>query len=368
MIDISNKEKVLETKIEQEKEKIKLLGEEATCPICESEIGKENAKQILTKCEDKIIQYELEIKTINEDYRVLRLREESICSDKKSLTKKKEKYDKQINDNKSNKMLIEVKEESLDKKNVEIKSIEKEIEIARTKLKEAKSNIVNEYTQDELGNIESDKERISKEKTMLNEKIKSYKSSKDDLDELKRKIKIERKKQSHYLILKNIFSKNGIIADIIGNCIEDIEEDCNQILKDINDGEMQVIFRTEKENKDKSVKDTLDIIVETEDGAATYEAFSGGEKTVINFAIRLALSKMLTKVNGVGFGFIVLDEVFGALDEFNRDKMSKVINYLKNEFGQIFIISHDEMKERFGNYIKIVKNARTKISSIEEVE
>ncbi|WP_162924721.1 AAA family ATPase [Rubrobacter indicoceani] len=79
------------------------------------------------------------------------------------------------------------------------------------------------------------------------------------------------------------------------------------------------------------------------DGVAdAYEIsrFSGGEADVVSLSARVALSKMISGRGAGALGFIVLDEVFGALDANRRTNVLRALERLKRTFGQIFIISH----------------------------
>ena len=68
--------------------------------------------------------------------------------------------------------------------------------------------------------------------------------------------------------------------------------------------------------------------------------FSGGESDVVSLCARVALSKMVAEGGSESLGFIVLDEVFGALDADRRRNVLLALDRLKKTFGQIFIISH----------------------------
>lgn len=70
------------------------------------------------------------------------------------------------------------------------------------------------------------------------------------------------------------------------------------------------------------------------------ERFSGGEADIVSLAARVSLSKMISARNSEALGFIVLDEVFGALDSDRRHNVLLALDRLKRAFGQIFIISH----------------------------
>ncbi|MGH3086777.1 MAG: AAA family ATPase [Rubrobacteraceae bacterium] len=68
--------------------------------------------------------------------------------------------------------------------------------------------------------------------------------------------------------------------------------------------------------------------------------FSGGEADVASLCARVALSKMISGKGSGALGFIVLDEVFGALDANRRQNVLLALDRLKQTFGQIFVISH----------------------------
>jgi exonuclease SbcC len=74
--------------------------------------------------------------------------------------------------------------------------------------------------------------------------------------------------------------------------------------------------------------------------------FSGGEADVVSLCARVALSKMVAAKGTEALGFIVLDEVFGALDAERRRNVLLTLDRLKKTFGQIFVISHvDDVQE-----------------------
>ncbi len=68
--------------------------------------------------------------------------------------------------------------------------------------------------------------------------------------------------------------------------------------------------------------------------------FSGGEADIASLCARVALSKMISGKGSGALGFIVLDEVFGALDASRRQNVLLALDRLKRTFGQLFIISH----------------------------
>jgi len=73
---------------------------------------------------------------------------------------------------------------------------------------------------------------------------------------------------------------------------------------------------------------------------------SGGEEDILNLCMRLALSQMLAERAGHSFSLLILDEVFGSLDEQRRTNVLVLLEKLSTRFEQILIITHlDDVKE-----------------------
>ena len=78
---------------------------------------------------------------------------------------------------------------------------------------------------------------------------------------------------------------------------------------------MQVQFVTQRARRGSSSEEpveTLDIVVTDEGDTRPYELFSGGEAFRVDFAIRIAISKLLTRRAGTRLQFLVIDEGFGS--------------------------------------------------------
>ncbi|MBX7132960.1 MAG: SMC family ATPase [Fimbriimonadaceae bacterium] len=69
---------------------------------------------------------------------------------------------------------------------------------------------------------------------------------------------------------------------------------------------------------------------------------SGGEEDVLALSLRLALSELIQERNGMPLSLLVLDEVFGGLDEDRRSNVLERLMSLKGKFRQILVISHIE--------------------------
>ena len=69
---------------------------------------------------------------------------------------------------------------------------------------------------------------------------------------------------------------------------------------------------------------------------------SGGEEDILHLSLRLAVSRMIAERAGLDLGLLVLDEVFGSLDEARRDSVIALLQNLKGAFPQILLITHIE--------------------------
>lgn len=157
------------------------------------------------------------------------------------------------------------------------------------------------------------------------------------------------------------FGKKGIQAMIIEQSLISIEEGANELLGKITDGRMRLKFITQKAKKspveNEELIETLEIKIADELGERDYEMYSGGEAFRINFAIRIALSKLLASRAGTHLKFLAIDEGFGMLDTAGRDDLVAAINSIAPEFEKILVITHlQELKDLFPTKIEVTKN------------
>lgn len=85
------------------------------------------------------------------------------------------------------------------------------------------------------------------------------------------------------------------------------------------------------------------------------ERFSGGEIDLANLVLRIAISKTLGELNGTsGIGFLAFDEVFGSQDESRRMEILEAFHTIKEQYRQIFLISHEmEIKEMLERVVEV---------------
>ncbi len=115
-----------------------------------------------------------------------------------------------------------------------------------------------------------------------------------------------------YNELRLAFGKKGLQAMIIESAIPEIEDEANRLLARMTDGRMHVRFETQRETLKGDTVETLAIKISDELGTRSYELYSGGESFRVNFAIRIALSKLLARRAGARLQTLVIDEGFGT--------------------------------------------------------
>jgi exonuclease SbcC len=162
-----------------------------------------------------------------------------------------------------------------------------------------------------------------------------------------------------YKELAQAFGKKGIQALLIEIALPEIEAEANRLLGRMTDNRMHVKIETQRETKKGETVETLDIKIADELGTRNYEMFSGGEAFRINFAVRIALSKLLARRAGAPLPTLIIDEGFGTQDVIGIEKVKEAINSIQDDFEKILVITHmEEMRDAFPNRIDVIKTAQ----------
>ena len=69
---------------------------------------------------------------------------------------------------------------------------------------------------------------------------------------------------------------------------------------------------------------------------------SGGEEDLTNLVLRLAVSQMIAERSGHPLSLLVLDEIFGSLDDARRAQVLELLRALEGRFPQVVLITHIE--------------------------
>ena len=153
------------------------------------------------------------------------------------------------------------------------------------------------------------------------------------------------------------FGKGGVQALLMEAAIPRLEDEANGLLHRMTDGRMTLKLETQKERRTGGdAVETLDIVIADELGSRAYEMFSGGERFRIDFAVRIALSKVLAWRAGAPLPTLFIDEGFGTQDAEGRDRILEVIQAIEDRFERILVITHmDDIKEAFPVRIEVTR-------------
>ncbi|HET9776301.1 MAG TPA: SbcC/MukB-like Walker B domain-containing protein, partial [Gemmatimonadaceae bacterium] len=107
-------------------------------------------------------------------------------------------------------------------------------------------------------------------------------------------------------------------------------------------------------------------IVILEDGIPK-PVLSGGEEDLANLVLRLAISQMIAERAGQSFSLLILDEVFGSLDEARRFNVVELLRGLQDRFEQVILITHIEpVREGLDRVISVTYDAELGHSVVSE--
>ena len=155
------------------------------------------------------------------------------------------------------------------------------------------------------------------------------------------------------------FGKNGLQAYMIDEALPELEYESAELLSKLTNNRMSVRLETQRARRSSRglpPRETLDILVADEKGTRPYELFSGGEAFRVNFALRIALSRMLARRAGSPLPTLFIDEGFGTQDAEGRSLLIESINAIREDFKCILVVTHiDEIKDAFPFKIEIVK-------------
>ncbi|WP_199248803.1 exonuclease subunit SbcC [[Phormidium] sp. ETS-05] len=177
---------------------------------------------------------------------------------------------------------------------------------------------------------------------------------------LSAELQTARRQYRVYSELAAAFGKNGIPTLTIENILPILEAETNHILARLTGNALHVRFITQKASrsgkKQAKLIDTLDIEIADAKGTRPYETYSGGEAFRINFAIRLALARLLCSRQGTRLQMLIVDEGFGTQDGEGCDRLIAAINAIAPEFAAILIVTHmNKFKEAFTSRIEVRK-------------
>ena len=152
----------------------------------------------------------------------------------------------------------------------------------------------------------------------------------------------------------------GLQALLIEQAIPELETYANDILGRVTEHRMSLKLETQRERRGGGDHgETLDIRISDELGTRSYETYSGGEAFRIDFALRIALSRLLAHRSGAPLPTLFIDEGFGSQDAAGLERLVEAIQAIQDDFQKILVITHiEELKDRFPVRIEVTKSER----------
>ncbi len=93
---------------------------------------------------------------------------------------------------------------------------------------------------------------------------------------------------------------------------------------------------------------------------------SGGEEDLCNLVLRLAISQMIAERAGQPFSLLILDEVFGSLDESRRENVLALLRRLHDRFEQVMVITHiEDVREGLDRVLSVTYDQETGSSRVQ---
>lgn len=155
---------------------------------------------------------------------------------------------------------------------------------------------------------------------------------------------------------------------VVKRLVKNIAISTNKYIKDFTSGQYSDLLLdlsgTKKTGLSLKIRDNYNQIHEP------IEVLSGGDRTALGIALRLAISELMSSIRPVKespkknpkIDFLLLDEPLAALDETRRERILKHLIRSKS-FPQIFLITHTEIPQDISTHKIIVeKDISTGIS------
>jgi exonuclease SbcC len=156
------------------------------------------------------------------------------------------------------------------------------------------------------------------------------------------------------------------LQDELDRAYSDLRSDLNAQMRpelsDIASGLMAEL--TDGRYSELELDSDYNIIVH-EEGVAK-PVISGGEEDLANLVLRLAISQMIAERAGQPLSLLVLDEIFGSLDDARRLNVLELLRKLHDRFEQVILITHiDSVRDALDRVITVRYDASSGTSVVE---
>lgn len=221
------------------------------------------------------------------------------------------------------------------------------------------------FSQDDHGKLTQDYETVS---TELTSALLAVEKQRGDFNTATAILgQVEREEESYKTRTKALEDKRSLRLHLyeVAKALEQLRAELNnrirpelesiasELLSEMTDGRYSTL----------RIDDSYKAVI-VDDGEEK-PVISGGEDDIVNLALRLAVSQMIADRAGQALSLLVLDEVFGSLDDVRRDNVVSLLQNLKNRFEQIILITHVEsIHDAVDNCLWVSFDEKTKTSRL----
>jgi len=220
--------------------------------------------------------------------------------------------------------LISEELKNLDYSDDKYKETEKKYRETRDNFYNARENLLKIQGEEKI--IVNDLDRIAKIEQSNKEKQEAIK-----------------KKQEQFDLLYELDRFYAQLWEKLNNEVRpEIAELAGKFLSDLTDNRYSMLEINEK----------YDICLH--DDGEIKPVISGGEEDIVNLCIRLAISQIIAYRSGKALSLLILDEIFGSLDETRRYNVISLLRKLTGNFEQVILITHiDDIKDEIDHIIML---------------
>jgi len=316
----------------------------AKCPTCQNELTKEHYDEMIMKFtndikinQDKInsitkilTNFDNEIESLQDKLDKIKrsitiyqgLRED--FQNYKKYESESKKIEKELNVflSKNGTKFKDSSIEGVKKISIEKEKISIELNALLNEIKEKKTKF--QKNQERLGDLHNEIQKMKD----LTKKISEYEI---DIDHINKAKEFVRRFVTEYMVVKRL--------------VKNIALTTNKYIKDFTSGQYSDLLLdlsgTRKTGLSLKIRDNYNGEYEST------EILSGGDRTALGIALRLAISELMSSIRPTKdspkrnpkIDFLLLDEPLAALDETRRERILKHLIKSKS-FSQIFLITH----------------------------
>ncbi len=322
-------------------------------------------KEKITGIEKDYKRLDQEIKNLEIDSKVI---ETKIETNEKLLSEIKE--DEEQEDKKIKNLLVQNGFDSIDKvktilsSKLDIPGLKKEIEKFKIYYKTTKNEVEKlrlklkdkEFDQDEFILL---KEKIEKGKSELKQLDKDIGGLEKTISELKDKLILKKKfeaelnskqiRQEDLKTMRSLFTGNGFVNYISTVRLQEVVNYANSRFIKLTRGRMKL---------ELTGNNSFDIIDFLNGGKRrNIKTLSGGQTFQASLSLALALASIVQQQNKSEQNFFFLDEGFGTQDEESLRMVFNAIKELRKENRTIGLISHvSELKEEINTFLEVIND------------